>query len=297
MNNAQQKTADGKRIPPKRNRFYESWRVFASNKSALIGLVVIIILFAVAFVGPRFYPMSGAIRANSATRLLKPSSEHLLGTDGMGRDVLARIVNGAQVSLTMGFIPITVSVAIGMLLGSLAAYSGGWIDNLIMRLCDVFACIPGVLLTLTMVSILGAGLNNMFIAITISCIPGQTRFIRSVVLNIVELDYVEAGRACGTKPLKIMRKHVLPNAFGPIVLSATSGIAGMIMMGAGLSFLGLGIQPPYPEWGAMLGEALAYVRVAPWLFYFPGLAIMISVLVFNLAGDGLRDALDPKLKR
>ncbi|MDR1440429.1 MAG: ABC transporter permease [Clostridiales bacterium] len=207
------------------------------------------------------------------------------------------MINGARVSLTMGFLPTAGSLLAGMLLGALAAYRGGWIDNAVMRVCDILTCVPGILLSLTFVMILGTGLNNVLIAITVAAIPAATRYVRAVVLNIVGLDYIEAGRACGTGTFGIIRKHVLPNAFGPLLLFATSNISAMLLMGAGLSFLGLGIQPPYPEWGSMLNEAREYVLTEPWLFLFPGVAIMISMLAFNLVGDALRDALDPKLRR
>ncbi len=285
------------KLPKKQSQLREFWLAFRQNKPALVGLFVVILLFIIAFSADAIVPYEVAIKADIPRKLTPPNSEHLLGTDHLGRDVLARLLHGASVSLTMGFIPTLVSLFFGMLFGALAAYFGGWVENLIMRLCDVFACIPGLLLSLTFVAVLGPGLTNMLIAITISSIPGRTRFVRAVILNIVELEYIEAGRACGTSSLKIIFKHVLPNAVGPLVLSAATSIAGMIMTGAGLSFLGLGIQPPNPEWGYMLAESRENMRRAPFLMMAPGIAILVSILSFNLVGDGLRDALDPKLRR
>lgn len=281
----------------KQSQFKEFWRIFRSNKIAMLGLIIVVILFILAFSAEQLIPYSQATKQNVRAKLTPPNAEYLLGTDSLGRDVAARVLHGAKVSLTMGFLPTLISLFFGMLLGSLAAYFGGWVENLIMRICDVFSCIPGLLLSLTFVAVLGPGLRNMLIAITISSIPGRTRFVRAIILNIVEMEYIEAGRACGSSSLAIIRKHVLPNAMGPLILNAASSIAGMIMTGAGLSFLGLGIQPPDPEWGYMLAEAREYIRQSPYLMFAPGIAILISILSFNLVGDGLRDALDPKLRR
>lgn len=285
------------KLPKKQSQLREFWRAFSQNKPAVAGLVIVIALFIIAYSAEAIVPYEVAIKTDIPHKLTPPGGEHLLGTDHLGRDVFARVLHGAKVSLTMGFIPTLISLSFGMLFGALAAYFGGWVDNLIMRLCDIFACIPGLLLSLTFVAVLGPGLTNMLIAITISSIPGRTRYVRAVILNIVELEYIEAGRACGTSSIKIIFKHVLPNAIGPLILNAASSIAGMIMTGAGLSFLGLGIQPPDPEWGFMLAESRESMRRAPYLMMAPGVAILISILAFNLVGDGLRDALDPKLRR
>jgi len=283
-------------LPPKQNNFGATFKALCKNTPALVGLILIILLFVFAYVGPLFYPMQDALRI-SPYRLLPPSSDHWFGTDGLGRDYFARIVNGARVSLTMGFFPVGVSMLVGMFLGALAAYFGGWLDEITMRICDIIACIPGILLSITLVAVLGTGLTNMLVAITITSIPGRIRYVRAVVLQVVGQDYIEAARACGTKTTGLIFKHILPNAFGPLLLSATSSIAGMIMMGAGLSFLGLGLQPPYPEWGAMLMDARTHMLTSPHMLYFPGAFLVISMLAFNLLGDGLRDVLDPKLKR
>ena len=285
-----------RQLPAKQNNFSGTLKALYRNKPAFVGLILVILFFAFAYIGPVYLPMSAATKI-SIDRLAPPSSDHWFGTDGLGRDVFARIVNGAGVTLTMGFIPVGISMLVGMLLGASAAYFGGWLDNVIMRICDILTCIPSILLSITMVAVLGTGLTNMVIAITVTSIPGRTRYVRSVVLGITGQDYVEAARACGTKPLGLMFRHILPNAFGPLLLSATSSIAGMIMLGAGLSFLGLGLQPPYPEWGSMLMDARDHIRTSAHLFYFPGAFIVTAMLAFNMLGDGLRDVLDPKLKR
>ena len=286
-----------KRLPRKQNNLREGWRVFVSNKTALIASFVVVLLFIVAFVGPVFFPYETALKQTISDMLSPPSSRYWFGTDNVGRDVFARIVNGAQISLTLGFVPTIVGMFFGMLFGACAAYFGKWVDNIIMRICDILSCIPGILLMLLFVTVLGYGFNNLLIAITVASIPSYTRYIRSLILSIVENDYVEAARACGTNSVAIMFKHVLKNAIGPLLLLGTSNISEMIMMGAGLSFLGLGVQPPTPEWGLMLSNARDFMRSAPYLLFIPGVTILISVLSFNLVGDGLRDVLDPRLRR
>jgi peptide/nickel transport system permease protein len=291
------KITDRRVAAKKQSQFKEFLRGFFANRVAVVGLVVVIVLMTLAFSAEYIVPYEMAIKQNIREKLASPGEKYPLGTDSLGRDVLARLLHGARVSLTMGFLPTLVSLFFGMTFGALAAYLGGWVENLIMRICDMFACIPGLLLSLTFVAALGPGLRNMLIAITIASIPGRTRFVRAVVLNIVEMEYIEAARSCGTSSMGIIFKHVLPNAMGPLILNAAGGIAGMIMTGAGLSFLGLGIQPPNPEWGCMLAESREYMRSAPHLMFAPGLAILLSILSLNLVGDGLRDALDPKLRR
>lgn len=272
------------------------WKAFSASKAAVAGLVVVVLLFAAAFGAPLIMPYAQAIQQNIHDKFTAPGSEFILGTDNLGRDVVARLLHGARVSLTMGFIPTIASLVLGMLLGGIAVYSGGRTENIIMRICDLLSSIPAVLLALALVAALGTGLFNVMIAITIASIPDMTRYVRSVILNIIGLEYIDAARACGTSGPAIVVRHVLPNAVGPLILSAVTNISSMIMIGAGLSYLGLGIQPPQPEWGNMLAEGQSYFIRAPWLMIAPGLAILISVLSFNLMGDGLRDALDPKLR-
>jgi peptide/nickel transport system permease protein len=280
----------------KTRRFLEAWRAFKSNRLALIGLGASLALFAIAFLGSLAIPFDDAIRQNISERFTPPCLEHPLGTDGLGRDMLARMLHGAKVSLTMGFIPMAASMLAGMFFGGLAVLLGGWVESLIMRVCDIMTCIPAILLALAMVAALGPGLGNVLLAITIASVPELTRYVRSVILGIAGLEYIEAARACGASGGAIIARHILPNAMGPLLLGAVSNISGMIMAGAGLSYLGLGIQLPNPEWGAMLAESQSYFHRAPYLMVAPGIAILVSVFAFNLAGDGLRDALDAKLR-
>lgn len=270
---------------------------FKRNKAAMIGLTIIFVLAILAISADLIANYTEmAITQNPSERLQPPSADHWLGTDAFGRDVFARIIHGSRVSLTIGLASTSVSVIIGGLFGATAAYYGGKIDNLIMRALDVITCIPPILLALALVSALGPSLRNLLIAIAIAYVPGFTRVIRSAVLSVVELEFVEAAKACGTSDLRIIVKHILPNAFGPIVVQATMAIASVIMQAAALSFIGMGIQPPNPEWGSMLAESREYMRYAPYLVIIPGMTIVLSALSLNLIGDGLRDALDPRLK-
>lgn len=221
--------------------------------------------------------------------------EHILGLDGNGRDEYSRIVFGSRLSLTIGLSTVTAAVVVGVLLGSIAGFWGGWVDNVIMRVMDVVLGFPSLLLAIVIVAVLGPGLQNAVLGIVIVTIPQYARVMRASVLSIRELDYVAASRALGASRLRILVRRILPNALTPIVVLATLGIASAILEAAGLSFLGLGAQPPTPEWGTMLGEERNSIFSAPHLVFFPGIAIMLTVLGFNLLGDGLRDALDPQL--
>lgn len=283
----------------KQSQFKEFWRIFFQSKPATVGLVLVILLLLMVIFAEQIVPYELAVEQHITVeeRLQPPSAEHIFGTDHVGRDMFARIVHGGRVSLTVGFIPVIISLIGGMLLGACAAYFGKTVENIIMRFCDVFACIPGTLLTLSFAAVLGAGLDNMMVALTITAIPGATRMVRALILNIVESDYIEAAKMCGTSDFKIMIRHILPNAMGPLILSLVSSIASTVMMGAGLSFLGMGVQPPQPEWGYMLSESRQFMYRAPHMFIIPGIFIMLAILSLNLAGDGLRDALDPKLRR
>ena len=272
------------------------WQEFKRNKIALAGAVVVIALLAAAFGAGFIMPSSAATAQDIRAKFTMPGQGHPFGTDYLGRDMFARILHGARVSLTMGIIPSACSLLLGMIFGGAAVYLGGRTETVIMRVCDVFSCIPSILLALSLVAALGPGLANVMIAVTVASIPDLTRYVRSVILNIVALEYVDAARACGVSGLMIVVRHVMPNAAGPLILSLVSNISGMIMIGAGLSYLGLGVQPPNPGWGAMLAEGQNYFMRAPYLMIVPGIAIFISVLAFNLMGDGLRDALDPKLR-
>ena len=280
----------------KNSQAKEIWRRFRKNKTAMLGLFLMIFVVGIAIFADVIVPYETAIEQNIVDRLQGPSAAHWFGTDETGRDLFARIVHGSRYSLAIGIVTTIISMIIGGLLGAVAAYYGGWVDNLIMRITDVVMTVPPILLSLAVVAALGANLRNLLIAITVSCVPSIIRMIRSVVLGVVEEDYIEAARSYGSSDLRIILKYVIPNAMGPIIVTATMNVATMILSASGLSFLGMGVQPPSPEWGALLSDAETYMFQAPHLLYIPGFFIVIAALSFNLAGDGLRDALDPKLK-
>lgn len=279
----------------KTNQAKEIWRRFRKSKTAMLGLVLLIFVLSIAIFADVITPYENAI-AQSADRLASPSAEHWFGTDELGRDLFARIMHGSRYSLLIGISTSIFALVIGGLLGAIAAYYGGKVDNIIMRLTDVVMTVPPILLSLAVVAALGGSLRNLLIAITISCVPSMLRLVRSVVLGVVDEDYIEAARSYGASDMRIILRYVIPNALGPIIVTTTMNVANMILSAAGLSFLSLGVQPPAPEWGALLSDAKTYMFTAPHLLYIPGIFIVIAALSFNLAGDGLRDALDPKLK-
>ncbi len=280
----------------KNSQAKEIWRRFRKSKTAMLGLVLLIFVVGIAIFADLIVPYDKAVLQDIPNRLQAPSAAHWFGTDEVGRDLFARIIHGSRYSLAIGIITTIVSMIIGGLLGAVAAYYGGWVDNVIMRLTDVVMTVPPILLSLAVVAALGANLRNLLIAITVSCVPSIIRMVRSVVLGVVEEDYIEAARSYGASDMRIILKYVIPNALGPIIVTATMNVATMILSASGLSFLGMGVQPPAPEWGALLSDAETYMFSAPHLLYIPGVFIVIAALSFNLAGDGLRDALDPKLK-
>lgn len=285
--------ADKRNSPQARVRRF--LRRVSRSRNVVIGatlLLVITILCAAAPVVSSHNPTL----MSAATRMLPPSAEHLFGTDDFGRDIFTRVLYGGRLSLQVGLISVLMACSIGTLLGILAGYLGGWVDAVIMRAMDVLLAFPGILLALAIVAVLGKSLTNVMLAVGISAIPLFTRIVRSSTLTIKQLEYVTAARALGASPLRIMRSHVLPNVTTPIIVIATNSIAGAIIAGAALSFLGLGAQSPTPEWGLMLAEGRVYLRSASWLTRYPGFAIMVTVLAINLLGDGLRDVLDPKLR-
>lgn len=273
----------------------EIWRRFRKSKTAMLGLILLAFVILIAIFADLIVPYSEAV-TQSSMRLQGPSAEHWFGTDNLGRDVFARVVHGSRCSLWIGVSTSVLSLIIGGLLGAAAGYYGKAIDNVIMRLTDVVMTVPPILLSLAVVAALGANLRNLLIAITISCVPSMVRMVRSVVLTVVDQDYIEAAKSYGSSDIRVILKYVIPNALGPIIVTTTMNVAAMILSAAGLSFLGMGVQPPSPEWGALLSDARQFMFSAPYLLYFPGVFIVIAALSFNLAGDGLRDALDPKLK-
>lgn len=267
------------------------------NKTAMVALAVIVIITLLAiFAGVIADYDTQVIQSNPTERLQKPSAGHIFGTDPMGRDLFARVIYGARYSLTFGLICTFTGLIFGCLFGAAAAYFGGAVDTILMFIFDCITCIPGLLLSLTLVTVLGPGMVNLVLAITISAIPGYARSIRAIVMGIVRQEYIEAARAIGVSHWRVIAKHVLPNAIALIIVNATMHIAGFIMSAAGLSFIGMGIQPPSPEWGAMLNESREAMRMFPHTVLVPGLAIVVTALSFNLLGDGLSEALDPRMK-
>ena len=273
----------------------EAWRSFKKSKSAIVGAGIVFFFILVAIFGPMFAP-PGINDQNLDIRLLPPSSEYWFGTDDLGRDVLSRILHGAQLSLTVGISAVALSAFFGSLLGIVAGYYGRWIDTIISRIFDIMLAFPSILLAIAVVSILGPSLRNALIAIAIINIPNFGRLVRSRVLTIKEEEYIHAAKAIGMKNSRILWRHILPNSITPIIVQGTLAIATAIIEAAALGFLGLGAEAPQPEWGKMLADARMFLMNAPWAMIFPGLAIMLTVIGFNLMGDGLRDALDPKMK-
>lgn len=280
----------------KESRLLDTWSRLRRNVGAVIGIVILLIFFLGAIFANQICPAELVTTQNAVIRLQGPSAEHIFGTDAYGRDLFARVLYGSRISLTIGLFTAFFSLILGGILGAAAAYYGGQVDNIIMRIMDIFSAIPGTLLALAIVAALGASMMNLLIAITISSVPGFVRLIRSTVLTVVESDYVEAARACGTRDGRTILRHILPNAIGPIIVQTTTSISGMILQASGLSFIGMGVQPPTPEWGAMISEAREFMRQKPYLMIFPGVCIILAALSFNLIGDGLRDALDPRLR-
>lgn len=281
----------------KKSQWVSVWKRLKKNKMAVAGLVILcLICFFAVFADVFFDYEIMVIQQSAASRLSPPSLQHWLGTDEVGRDILARIVHGARVSLPVAFATIVIASAVGGILGAVAGYGSKMADNLIMRFMDIFLAIPSILMSIALVSALGPGMGNLLLAISISNIPPFARIVRSSVLTIRNEEYIEAARAIGAHDGRIIFRHIIPNCMAPIIVQATLCIAGSILSIASLSFIGLGIQPPTPEWGSMLSGGRQYIRYAWWVCAFPGIAIMLTILSLNLLGDGLRDALDPKLK-
>ena len=281
----------------KQGGFAEIWRRFRRSKLAMFGMVLILLIIIFSLCAPliRNYE-EDAISHHRDNRFAEPSWEHPFGTDEYGRDTFARVLYGTRVSLEVGFISTIVACVIACMLGSIVAYYGGKVDTVIMRVLDVFMGIPTLLLAIAISASLGAGIRNLIIALIISQIPSFTRVVRSAVINVTDMEYIEAAKAYGCSPLFIIVRHILPNAVGTIIVQATMAVAAQILNTAALSYLGLGQQAPAPELGAMLSDAKEYMRYDMWGVIFPGLTIAFIALSLNLVGDGLRDALDPRLK-
>jgi peptide/nickel transport system permease protein len=261
----------------------------------MAGLLIVALLAVVAVIAPSVTPYPPNDQS-FRIKLEAPSGEHLLGTDEFGRDIFSRILIGTQVALRVGILPVLIALVVGVSLGLAAGYYGKGIDQVVMRVIDVMLAFPWLLLAIGIMAVLGPGINNVIIAVAIVYVPAFARIVRGSVLSIKEKEYVEAARAIGQPDVQIIVRHVLANAWAPIIVLSTLSIGQAIIYAAGLSFIGLGTQPPDADWGVMLSSGREYLRDAPWLGFFPGFAILITVLAFNLFGDGLRDALDPRLR-
>lgn len=270
-------------------------RSLKRNKMAMAGLVILILLILTAifadFIAPYGYEAQNLQEAYQS-----PSMQHFFGTDEFGRDIFSRIIYGSRISLIIGFVSVGIALVIGFLIGAVAGFYGGGIDNVLMRFMDILLAIPQTLLAIAIVASLGTGMSKLMVAVGLAAIPSYARIVRASVMTIRGEEFIEAARASGTSDRKIILKHIVPNCLAPVIVQVTLGIANAIMSAAALSFIGIGIQPPVPEWGAMLSGGRDYIRGYAYMTMFPGIAIIITVLSLNLLGDGLRDALDPKLK-
>nr|WP_154892660.1 nickel transporter permease [Paenibacillus xylanexedens] len=272
----------------------EAWRTFRRNRLALAGLIIIVFFILLAFLAPYISPYDYKEQVLT-DRLQAPSAEHWFGTDDLGRDVFSRVLHGARISLWVGFFSVIGSIIAGALLGLVAGFYGKWADMLISRLFDILLAFPGILLAIAIVAILGPSLQNALLAIAIVNIPTYGRLVRSRVLSLRQEEFITSARTLGANNMRILFRHILPNSLTPLIVQGTLGIGTAIIEAAALGFLGMGAQPPDPEWGKMLSDSRQFLQKAPWTLIFPGLSIMLTVLGFNLLGDGLRDTLDPKM--
>ncbi|MCQ4896648.1 MULTISPECIES: ABC transporter permease [Anaerotruncus] len=282
-------------LPKKQGLWGDVLHRFLRNRMAVFGAIVMILLILCALLAPLIAPY-GYDDQDASIAKQPPGPGHPFGTDNFGRDILSRIIYGSQISLQVGLIAVAIGLLIGGTLGTVAAFYGGKFDTVIMRFMDVLMAIPGMLLAIAIAASLGTGLRNMMIAIGLANAPGFARVARAAVLTVKDNEYIEAARSIGAGDLRIMLRHILPNAVAPIIVQSTLGVAAAILSCATLSFLGMGIQPPQAEWGAMLSAARQYLRYEPYMAVFPGLFIMITVFSLNIVGDGIRDAIDPRLK-
>lgn len=276
--------------------FEEVWLRFRRSKLGMTGAVGVILLVLVSLLAPVISPYD-PLAVDLNNQFLPPSAQHPCGTDLYGRDVLSRVIYGSRISLSIGLLPSLLSLLIGTTLGVIAGYYGKWVDGVIMRLADIVLAFPSLLLAMVIMYTLGASLVNIFIALSVVSWAGTSRVVRSQTLSLKEQEFVQAAKAIGVKDSVIIRRHILPNCFAALIVILTMGIPSAIMAEAGLSFLGVGAQPPTPSWGLMITQTKEYLFTAPWNAIFPGLAILLTVLAFNFLGDGLRDALDPFMKR
>lgn len=274
----------------------EIWRRFKKSKGAVIGLIMLIAIALVLIIGPFLISYELATTNDYANMLAKPSAEHIFGCDGFGRDIFARVIYGGRTSIAIAVLATISSCVVGSMLGAVAGFFGGKVDAVIMRSLDIFMSVPDILFTMAVVYALGANFVNLLVALTLAYFTNYVRLVRSQVLTLSESDYVEAARAGGSGSMRIIMSHIIPNAVGVIIVNTTLNVAKIILYESTLSFLGLGMPPPAPEWGAMLAEAREFLRNAPHMMIFPASAIVLTACSVNLVGDGLRDALDPHLK-
>lgn len=283
------------KVNKKQSSIRQVIRQLMKNKAAVIGLVVFLLEILVAILAPVISPYDPA-KINILEKLSGPSSAHLMGTDDLGRDIFSRIVWGARYSLGMGVTATLLGTLLGMIVGAIAGFFGGKVDDIIMRCLDVIQAIPGILLVIVVAAALGTGFINTVLALSIAGIAGAARLLRASMLGVRQLEYIEAAQTINCSKLRIILNHLLPNSISPMIVSMTMGIATMVVAGAALSFIGLGVQPPTPEWGSIISSGRTFMREHAYYVIAPGIAIMITVLSLNMFGDGLRDALDPKLK-
>lgn len=272
------------------------WKQLKNNRFAMTGAAIIFLLFILSFLAPYLTPYAPD-DLDAYNVLMPPSMTHLLGTDELGRDVLTRIIYGARISLKVGFVSVGIAVLAGSVAGLVAGYYGGWIDQLLMRFVDIMLCFPTFFLILAVIALLEPSIWYIMIIIGLTGWMGVARLVRAEVLSLRERDFVMAARGIGASDFRIIFRHILPNAMSPVLVAATLGVAGAILTESALSFLGIGVQPPTPSWGNMLTAGKDYLEFAWWLSLFPGMAILVTVIAYNLVGEGLRDALDPKIKR
>lgn len=280
----------------KHGQFQDAWKRLKRNKRAIVGMIILLLIILGALLAGVIGP-EGFDEHDYTQIFQKPSWKHLCGTDNFGRDIFHRILYGGRISLVVGFCAVVVSVSLGTVLGSVAGYYGGAVDNIIMRFMDVMMAIPNTLLAIAVCAALGSGIDKMILAIAITAVPGHSRVVRSAVLSARHQEYIEAAVSNGASDARIIFKYILPNCLAPIIVQATMSVARAILSASSLAFIGLGVQQPTPEWGAMLSAGRNYIRDYWWVITFPGVAIMLTIYGINLFGDGLRDALDPRLKQ
>jgi peptide/nickel transport system permease protein len=276
-------------------RWGNFWLRLKRNQLAIIGGLIVLVMFVVAVAAPWIAPYSPT-EINMAEKLVPPSKDHILGTDSKGRDVFSRIAYGARISLLVGFVAVGISLLIGIFLGAVAGYYGGWLEEIIMRFVDIMLCFPTFFLILAVIAFLEPSIWNIMIVIGVTSWMGVCRLVRAEFLSLKERDFVAAAQSLGGSDLRIIFRHILPNALTPVLVVAVLGVGGAILVESALSFLGIGVQPPTASWGNMLTDGKDLIRSASWLTLYPGLAILFTVLGYNMLGEGIRDALDPRLK-